>query len=174
MALSPNGAGSAGQPYGQNDSPQKLESSGLLWPALLLLHQPSPWHSPHHPGSAAHMRFKVVKQPFSFFFLYQDEHMLGFSILLIWNSKSDHTEACQPQSSIQGYSRNCLSTCSILLWIWHERTEGKEWHQTDAHKVSNICLANLDFTGKAKKKKEGLGGRNLLKFHEFGFNLNHM
>lgn len=80
--------------------------------------------------------------------------MLVFSILLIWNSKSDHTEACQPQSSIQGYSRNCLSTCSILLWIWHERTEGKEWHQTDAHKVSNIRLANLDFTGKAKKKKK--------------------
>lgn len=94
-----------------------------------------------------------------FFFLYQDEHMVVFSTLLIQTSKSDHTEARQPQSSSQGYSRNCLSTCSILLWIWHERTEGREWHQTDAQKVSNIRLADLGFTGKAKKKKKkrGLG-----------------
>ena len=57
-----------------------------------------------------------------------------------------------------GYSRNCLSTCSILLWIWHERAERRERHQTDAHKVSNIRLANLDFTGKARKKRRGWGG----------------
>lgn len=50
------------------------------------------------------------------------------------------------------------------------KTKGREWHQTDTHKVSNTCLANIDFTVKAKKK----GGWNLLKFLEFGFNLNHM
>ena len=36
-----------------------------------------------------------------------------------------------------------------------------ERHQTDAQKVSNIRLANLDFTGKAKKK-EGVGGKEFV------------
>lgn len=91
----------------------------------------------------------------SFFFWYQDEHMVVFSILVISNSKSDHIEAHQPQNSTQNDPRNCLSTCSSLLRIWHERTEGRERHQTDTHKV--ILVSPTDFT--VKVKKEGVGGK---------------
>lgn len=82
--------------------------------------------------------------------------MVVFSILVISNSKSDHIEAHQPQNSTQNDPRNCLSTCSSLLRIWHERTEGREWHQTDTHKASNTRLTNRLHS---ESKKRGGGGK---------------